>query len=169
MRQNPNNTEWVSGDWNAICDRCGFQYKASELKLDWRGLRVCEKDFETRHPQDFVRPRPEKIAVDWARPDEGDAVTVNTVDTILPASQTLTLYYFDTTSGILTATLPNANNAAFTLVETVYSIYNQAGPNFIIASSSSSIYGSSNTPTIVRVGTVGYFKAIPSTNQWLRL
>ena len=30
---------------------------------------VCSKDFELRHPQEFVRVRPEKIAVPWARPE----------------------------------------------------------------------------------------------------
>ncbi len=43
------------GDNNCICDRCGFKYKASELKQTWDGLYVCEKDWEPRHPQDFVR------------------------------------------------------------------------------------------------------------------
>lgn len=46
---------------NAICDVCGFKYRASELKLRWDGLRVCAEDFERRHPQEFVRAvRPDK-------------------------------------------------------------------------------------------------------------
>jgi hypothetical protein len=40
---------------NAVCDRCGFRYKASELKLMWNGLRVCPEDFELRNAQEFVR------------------------------------------------------------------------------------------------------------------
>lgn len=43
------------GDWNGICDRCGQKYKASQLKLTWDNLRVCPRDFEVRHPQDFVK------------------------------------------------------------------------------------------------------------------
>jgi hypothetical protein len=31
---------------------------------------VCEKDWETRHPQDFVRARPEKVTPPWTRPAE---------------------------------------------------------------------------------------------------
>lgn len=58
---------YKSGDWNAICDRCGFKFKASALKEDWQGLRVCEKDFEMRHPMDFLRVKPEKIGVSWVR------------------------------------------------------------------------------------------------------
>ena len=32
----------VRGDWNAICDRCGFKFKASELKKTWDNLYVCD-------------------------------------------------------------------------------------------------------------------------------
>lgn len=49
------------GEWRAVCDRCGREFKASKLKLDWQGLRVCADDFEERHPQEFVRAvRPDK-------------------------------------------------------------------------------------------------------------
>ena len=64
------------GQWNAICDRCGFKFKSSELKKDWQGLMVCSHDFELRNPQDFLRVRPEKIAPDWARP-QGLDVFIN--------------------------------------------------------------------------------------------
>lgn len=42
-------------DYAAICDRCGFRYRASELKRNWQGLRVCQEDFEPRNSQEFVR------------------------------------------------------------------------------------------------------------------
>ena len=35
----------------AICDRCGFQYKYLELKEEWNGLLVCPECFEPKHPQ----------------------------------------------------------------------------------------------------------------------
>ena len=35
----------------AICDRCGFQYKYLELKEEWNGLLVCEECYEPKHPQ----------------------------------------------------------------------------------------------------------------------
>jgi hypothetical protein len=35
----------------AICDRCGFQYKYTELKEEWTGFRVCNECFEPKHPQ----------------------------------------------------------------------------------------------------------------------
>ena len=56
---------YKAGDWNAYCMRCGFKFKASELQQDWEGFRVCKADFETRHPQDFVRGRVDKIYVPW--------------------------------------------------------------------------------------------------------
>jgi hypothetical protein len=58
------------GDWNAICDVCGFKFKASELKKRWDNMMVCEKDFEFRHPQDFLKSRRDNQAVSWSRPGE---------------------------------------------------------------------------------------------------
>lgn len=45
----------MSHPWLAVCDRCGFTYKSSELRLTWNGLRVCSEDFEPRNEADFVR------------------------------------------------------------------------------------------------------------------
>jgi len=58
----------VLGQWNAICDICGFKYKSGQLKKNWRGLWVCEKDWEARNPQDFIKVREERIAPPWTRP-----------------------------------------------------------------------------------------------------
>lgn len=58
------------GDWNSICDICGFKYKASEMKKRWDGLMVCEFDWEMRHPQDFIRAVPDDQAVPWVRSDK---------------------------------------------------------------------------------------------------
>lgn len=67
-----------SGDWNAECDVCGQKYKASKLKLRWDGLRVCPKDFEFRHPQDFVRGVKDNQATPFSRPEPPDLfVTFN--------------------------------------------------------------------------------------------
>lgn len=59
-----------AGDWNALCDVCGFKYKASKLKKRWDGLYVCPKDYEERHPSDFFRVYPEDTSVPWTRPDD---------------------------------------------------------------------------------------------------
>lgn len=65
-------SSYKKGDWNALCDVCGRQYKASRLKLRWDGLRVCNKDFELRHPQDFVRAKLDIQAPPWTRPEPID-------------------------------------------------------------------------------------------------
>ena len=57
------------GDWNAICDSCGFKFKASKLRRRWDGMMVCPTDFETRHPQDLLRGRRDSQSVPWARPN----------------------------------------------------------------------------------------------------
>jgi hypothetical protein len=46
---------WKAGDNNATCDRCGKPFKASELKRTWDNLYVCARDWEPRHPQDYVK------------------------------------------------------------------------------------------------------------------
>ena len=56
------------GDWNALCDICGQKYKASELRKNWKGLMVCSRDFEPRHPQDFVRGVEDNPTPPWTRP-----------------------------------------------------------------------------------------------------
>ena len=69
------------GDHHAICDRCGFAYRASELKKTWDNLWVCAKDWEPRQPQDFVRARPDRIKpAGPIRPDdnEGENQTIDT-------------------------------------------------------------------------------------------
>ena len=60
------------GTWRAICDRCGFEFPSDELIKDWQGLMVCHKDYETRHPQDFVRGVPDNPSTPWSRPEPPD-------------------------------------------------------------------------------------------------
>lgn len=60
------------GAWNAICDICGFRFKSDQLRKNWKNEMVCSDDFELRHPQEFIRVRPERIAVPWARPEGAD-------------------------------------------------------------------------------------------------
>ena len=59
---------YISGEWNLICDVCGKKIKAHKAKHRWDGLVVCEKDYEARHPQDFVKARVDKITVPFLRP-----------------------------------------------------------------------------------------------------
>lgn len=60
------------GDWKAVCDRCGFDFWASELRKEWTGLYVCSADWEPRHPQEFVKGRADRQNVPWSRPQPAD-------------------------------------------------------------------------------------------------
>lgn len=60
------------GAWNAICDICGLRFKSDELQKNWKGQMVCSDDFETRHPQDFIRVPKEDVSVPWVRPEGQD-------------------------------------------------------------------------------------------------
>ena len=63
---------FVLGDFNRICDRCGFKYKASDTRKEWTGLIVCDRCWEERHPQEFVRGIPDKQAAPEPRPEAAD-------------------------------------------------------------------------------------------------
>ena len=67
-------TYFKRGSWNAVCDRCGRDFKAEELRQDWQGLMLCAADWEPRHPQDFVRARngPDPAPVPWTRGGAAD-------------------------------------------------------------------------------------------------
>jgi hypothetical protein len=58
-----------SFEYNAICDVCGFKKKASQLRKRWDGMRVCEDDFELRHPLDFYTTRNDVHLLPWTRHD----------------------------------------------------------------------------------------------------
>ena len=59
---------YISGQFNVTCDVCSRKIKAGQAKKRWDGFIVCPDDFETRHPQDFVRARQDKITVPFSRP-----------------------------------------------------------------------------------------------------
>lgn len=50
-------TYYRPGENKSCCPVCGKEYRASEYRKRWDGLWVCRKDYEERHPQDFVRGR----------------------------------------------------------------------------------------------------------------
>jgi len=71
-----NKDHLILGDFNAICDVCGFKFKGSELRKRWDGYMVCPDDYEQRHPQDLIKLKPERQAVPWARPQQQDQFVV---------------------------------------------------------------------------------------------
>lgn len=59
-------------DNNLVCDRTGFMVTVEEgLKKEWTGAMVRKESYEPRHPQDFVRARPERT-VGSPRPEQPD-------------------------------------------------------------------------------------------------
>lgn len=49
------NDHLVLGDFNAQCAECGAKFKGSQLVRNWKGHYVCARDWEPRHPQDYVK------------------------------------------------------------------------------------------------------------------
>ena len=68
---------YISGQWNVICDVCGKKIKSGKAKQRWDGFIVCEDDFESRHPQDFVKARVDKITVPFVRPIQTSVYTIS--------------------------------------------------------------------------------------------
>lgn len=72
---------YIPGDFYRICDRCGFKMRSSQTYRTWDGLYVCREDFETRHPQDFVRGRKDVQNVPDPRPEAAN-VFIGPLDSI---------------------------------------------------------------------------------------
>lgn len=75
------------GDFWRICEVCGFKYRSSQTNRRWDGLIVCREDWETRHPQDFVRGRKDLQNVPDPRPEPIDNV-IGPLTTALSAAAT---------------------------------------------------------------------------------
>lgn len=54
------NDHLVLGDFNAHCAECGAKFKGGQLVRNWKGFWVCPRDWEPRHPQDYVKGVQEK-------------------------------------------------------------------------------------------------------------
>lgn len=70
------------GQHNVLCDRCGFKYKARQLRLEWNGLRTCHGEgtngcWEVRHPQEFIKGKEDRQAPPWTRPEPEDSFPAN--------------------------------------------------------------------------------------------
>jgi len=64
---------YKDGDYNAICDECGKKYKFSQLKKRWDGLFVCSRDWEPRHPQDYLKGIRDNMSVPISRPEAANS------------------------------------------------------------------------------------------------
>lgn len=75
--------KYSSGDWITICDVCGRKFKASLLQQRWDGLMCCNKDWEIRQPQDFVRGVADTQIAPWLRSEPSN--------TFVPVTSTVTV------------------------------------------------------------------------------
>lgn len=77
-----------AGNWLILCDRCGFKRRRDQVVRTWNNLMVCAPStgkhcFETRHPQEFVRAKPD-IPVNV--PFEGGERAVSRVVNVIPST-----------------------------------------------------------------------------------
>jgi hypothetical protein len=68
----PYRPTYDKGNWKAICDACGREFKATQLRKRWDGFMVCSGDWEPRQPQDFVRGVADFQAPPFTRPESSD-------------------------------------------------------------------------------------------------
>jgi hypothetical protein len=69
---------YTPGGTKAVCDRCGFEYRLSELKKEWTGLMVCSADFDPRPPEmSAPKVKAEGVPRPNARPDNQTDNTPN--------------------------------------------------------------------------------------------
>lgn len=66
---------YAAGEWNCLCDVCGFKYKSGRLKKRWDGFMTCPRCWEPRNAQDFVRGVKDVQALPWTRPEPPDTFT----------------------------------------------------------------------------------------------
>jgi len=83
------NPGFKDGDNWVECQVCGMDTYASDIKKRWDGVLVCPEDYETRHPQDFVRARKDKIAATIVAPqpteiDVSPTLSGQGADTTIP-------------------------------------------------------------------------------------
>lgn len=89
------------GTWNAYCDVCSGKFKSDQLKKRWDGFMVCLKDWEPRHPQDFLQSVPETSNVlPWTRNTnvgstvQENGINLSSVKSLVSYNGNLCTYHF---------------------------------------------------------------------------
>ena len=100
----PQYTGWKAGDWKATCERCGHIFRASQIRKEWTGHRVCHGPgtndcWDAKHPQLDIKAVPDKQSVPWASPEPTDNVL---------HGYNADYYDFETNTETSTPTLPSA-------------------------------------------------------------
>ena len=76
------------GDYNIICDVCGWKMKASHGRKRWDGYIVCKDDWEPRQPLDFYTTPNDVHVLPYTRPDSNGidvGPAINPLTTTTPA------------------------------------------------------------------------------------
>ena len=61
--------QYKEGQHKFQCDRCGRSYWSADKRVDgYTSGIVCKKCYDPKHPQDYVRAKPDDPSVDNARP-----------------------------------------------------------------------------------------------------
>lgn len=63
---------WPGKGYKFACHRCGFWFPSTEIKREWTGLYVCEKDWESRHPQTLIKIKGETAFPEFVSKDGTD-------------------------------------------------------------------------------------------------
>lgn len=82
-----------SYNYNAVCDICGFEFKADKLQKRWDGYMVCKEDWEPRNILDFYRTRDDNHKLPWVRPEDGEDLAWSTILTNITGSSDTTATY----------------------------------------------------------------------------
>jgi hypothetical protein len=67
---------YIKGDYNAICDLCGLQFKGSELKKMWNGLYACSDCWEERPAYETPNTPSKPRKLPFTRPEGKDKFMV---------------------------------------------------------------------------------------------
>lgn len=112
-----NNNFFRAGSYYFICDVCGEKHHKEDMRIRWDNMVVCPKDYEVRHPQDFLRAREDRQSVPISRPRPTDsfvpiAFTAYPTDSVgLLDSIVYAMHYVRSLSD--TATLSDSLNIGF--------------------------------------------------------
>jgi hypothetical protein len=63
------NNYFSPGQWSIHCQECWTPYKTSQIRKRWDGFWVCNRCWEPRHPQDFIRAIPDRQNVPFSTSD----------------------------------------------------------------------------------------------------
>ncbi len=75
---------WPGKGIKFACHRCGFWFPSTEIKKEWTGLLVCEKDWEPRHPQTLIKVHGEKAFPEHVSKDVDEYTQTCDAYSILP-------------------------------------------------------------------------------------